>query len=180
MVGGYGVERHDPDRFALYVLDTAPAALSSAFSKNCAKSGASSILPIRTIRAFTRRVSSPFTQGQARSTLTPSSRSFTNSAVKSREGIGGEAAASQRADGNLMLSLESTANRMSRIGKAELFEEELLTPDELMARIDAVTHEDTMRVAARVLNGTPCHSPPSDASERLERPGMVRSHRIRD
>ncbi|MCL6588380.1 MAG: insulinase family protein [Firmicutes bacterium] len=51
--------------------------------------------------------------------------------------------------GNLLLSLESTCNRMSRIAKTELFGDQLLTPEESVARIDAVNKESILRVAAK-------------------------------
>lgn len=53
--------------------------------------------------------------------------------------------------GSLMLGLESTGNRMSRLGKSELFLEKILSPDEITARIDAVTVEDIAAMAAAVL-----------------------------
>ncbi len=49
--------------------------------------------------------------------------------------------------GNLLLSLESTCNRMSRIAKTELFNDQLLTPEESVAKIDTVTREAILRVA---------------------------------
>ena len=52
--------------------------------------------------------------------------------------------------GGLVLGLEDTASRMSRLGKAELVHDELLSIDEVMARIDAVTLEDVRAVAAEV------------------------------
>lgn len=53
--------------------------------------------------------------------------------------------------GSLMLSLEDSANRMSRIGRSELLRGEVITIDELAARMDAVTVEDVARVAADLL-----------------------------
>ncbi len=47
-----------------------------------------------------------------------------------------------------MLGLEDTASRMSRIGKAELVEDELLGVETLIERIDAVTHDDVTTLAA--------------------------------
>ena len=44
--------------------------------------------------------------------------------------------------GGLVLGLEDSGSRMSRIGKAELVHDELLGIDEVMARIDAVTLDD--------------------------------------
>jgi predicted Zn-dependent peptidase len=52
--------------------------------------------------------------------------------------------------GNLVLGLEDTSSRMSRIGKAELVYDELLGIDEVIARIDAVTLDDISEVAAEV------------------------------
>ncbi len=54
--------------------------------------------------------------------------------------------------GNLLLSLENSCNRMSRMAKTILFEERLLTPDEVVERIDQVTQEDIMRVSGEIFN----------------------------
>ncbi|HEY3926655.1 MAG TPA: pitrilysin family protein [Acidothermaceae bacterium] len=54
--------------------------------------------------------------------------------------------------GALVLGLEDTGSRMSRLGKAELVYGELLTVDELLARIDAVTLDQVRDVAATVLS----------------------------
>ena len=52
--------------------------------------------------------------------------------------------------GGLVLGLEDSASRMSRLGKAELVYDELLTIDEVMARIDAVTLEEVREIAAEL------------------------------
>ena len=52
--------------------------------------------------------------------------------------------------GGLVLGLEDSASRMSRIGKAELVHDELLSIDEVMERIDAVTLDDVRSVAAEI------------------------------
>jgi predicted Zn-dependent peptidase len=49
--------------------------------------------------------------------------------------------------GRMVLSSESTAARMSRIGKAVQFGIPLLTLDEMLARVDAVTAEDVAELA---------------------------------
>lgn len=54
--------------------------------------------------------------------------------------------------GSLVLGLEDTGDRMSRLGKAELVHGELLTIEQLLARIDAVTPDDVRAVAADVLS----------------------------
>ncbi len=58
--------------------------------------------------------------------------------------------------GGLVLGLEDMGSRMSRIGKGELSYGEVLTVDELLARIDAVTPEDCRAVAADVLRRPQC------------------------
>ena len=52
--------------------------------------------------------------------------------------------------GGLVLGLEDSASRMSRLGRAELVHDELLDIDEVLARIDAVTLEQVRAVAAEV------------------------------
>jgi predicted Zn-dependent peptidase len=53
--------------------------------------------------------------------------------------------------GSLVLGLEDTGAQMSRIGKAALVHGEVLTVDELVRRIDAVTPDDVRAVADLVL-----------------------------
>ena len=52
--------------------------------------------------------------------------------------------------GSLVLSLEETPSRMSRLGKSEVANGEILTIDEILDRIDSVTAEDAQRVAADI------------------------------
>jgi len=52
--------------------------------------------------------------------------------------------------GGLVLGLEDSGSRMSRLGKAELVYDELIPLDEVIARIDAVTGDD-VRTIARTL-----------------------------
>jgi predicted Zn-dependent peptidase len=54
--------------------------------------------------------------------------------------------------GSLVLSLEDPGSRMSRIGKSEIAHGEILTVDQSLRRIEAVTYDDAMRVASRVLS----------------------------
>ncbi|MCU0265704.1 MAG: insulinase family protein [Actinomycetia bacterium] len=53
--------------------------------------------------------------------------------------------------GSLVLGLEDTGSRMTRIGKGELLFDELLSVDQVLARIAAVTLDDVRAVAAQVL-----------------------------
>ena len=53
--------------------------------------------------------------------------------------------------GSIVLGLEDPSSRMSRLGKAELVYPRLEPVDEILAAIDAVTHDDVREVAASVL-----------------------------
>jgi predicted Zn-dependent peptidase len=70
-------------------------------------------------------------------------------------GIGAEELARGKGQlrGGLVLGLEDSGSRMSRLGKAELVHDELLSIDEVMARIDAVTLDEIREVAADVFGG---------------------------
>ena len=65
------------------------------------------------------------------------------------EGITDEelARAKEHVKGRMVLSSESTAARMGRIGKAVLFDTPLLTLDELLEKVDAVTGEGVAELA---------------------------------
>jgi predicted Zn-dependent peptidase len=54
--------------------------------------------------------------------------------------------------GSLVLSLEDPGGRMSRLGKSEISHGEILTVNQILQRIDAVTVDDARRVAKRVLS----------------------------
>jgi len=53
--------------------------------------------------------------------------------------------------GSIVLGLEDPSSRMSRLGKSELVYPRLEPVDEIIARIDAVTHDDIRAVATDVL-----------------------------
>jgi predicted Zn-dependent peptidase len=55
--------------------------------------------------------------------------------------------------GGLVLGLEDTGSRMSRLGKAELVYGELMTVEEILAAIDEVTLDDVHEVAMAMFSG---------------------------
>src|SRR4051812_23725664 len=58
--------------------------------------------------------------------------------------------------GSIVLGLEDSGSRMTRIGKAELCYGDILGVDELLARVDAVTPRDVASVAAELLAQPRC------------------------
>ena len=49
--------------------------------------------------------------------------------------------------GGLVLSLEDTGSRMTRLGEVELFQERLLSLDEVLTRLDKVDLDDVHELA---------------------------------
>lgn len=60
--------------------------------------------------------------------------------------------AKEQLKGNLLLSLENSCNRMSRIAKNELFRDRLLSPDQIVEQIEMVTSEDLLRIAQNLFS----------------------------
>jgi predicted Zn-dependent peptidase len=54
--------------------------------------------------------------------------------------------------GGLVLGLEDSASRMTRLGKSELVDDELLSIDEVLSRIDGVTLDDVRTLAAELFS----------------------------
>ena len=61
------------------------------------------------------------------------------------------ARAKENLKGRMLLSLESTSNRMSRLGKSLITGSELLSLEELVERVDAVTADEVAEVAGDLL-----------------------------
>ena len=59
--------------------------------------------------------------------------------------------AKENLKGRMLLSMESTSNRMSRLGKSLITDTELLSLDEIVERIEAVTGDDVASVAGDLL-----------------------------
>ncbi len=57
--------------------------------------------------------------------------------------------------GSIVLALEDSGSRMSRIGKADLLHGEVVGLDEAVARVDAVTRDDVHELASLLLTADP-------------------------
>jgi predicted Zn-dependent peptidase len=60
--------------------------------------------------------------------------------------------AREQLKGNLVLGLEDVTTRMSRLGRAVIYGSEILSAEQLIDRVDAVSVDDTRRVAAEMFN----------------------------
>jgi predicted Zn-dependent peptidase len=149
--GGAGIDRADERRYALSILD---AVFGGSTSSRLFRE-------IREKRGLAYAVGS-YTQQYVDSGLIGLYVGTREDNVEEACGIIGRELGSIHADGvtedelarakehvkgRVVLSAESTAARMARIGKAVLFDTPLLTLDELLERIDAVTREDVAELA---------------------------------
>ncbi len=68
------------------------------------------------------------------------------------EGVKGDELdrAKEHVKGRMVLGMESTAARMSRISRAMLFDLEMLSLDEMISRVDAVSEEDVAELATEL------------------------------
>jgi predicted Zn-dependent peptidase len=155
-LGTNGVSRHDPDRFALGVVNNA---LGGGMSSRLFQE-------IREQRGLAYSVYSYHTM-YAEAGLFCAYAGTTPKRAQEvvdlmREQIADVAANGltpaefERAKGHmkgaLVLSQEDPGGRMSRLGKSEISHGEILTLGQMLRRIDAVTLGDARRVAERVLS----------------------------
>ena len=145
-LGGSGVSRHDDRRFALRVLDAVIGGTSSSrlFQEVREKRGlAYSVYSFSTQYADTGQVGVYLGTGPDQ--LAEAMRVLAAELDRMREHPASDeelARAKENAKGRLVLSLESTSTRMNRLGASILTDVPLLSVDELIDRIDAVTLED--------------------------------------
>jgi predicted Zn-dependent peptidase len=155
-LGTNGLARSDPDRFAFMIMNTA---LGGGMSSRLFQK-------IREERGLAYSVYSYHSQYTeagiftAYAGTTPARAHLVVELLR-REmqdvGAGGLTEAEfERAKGHvkgsLVLSLEDPGGRMSRLGKSEIAHGEILTVDQTLRRIEAVTLDDARRVAERVLS----------------------------
>ncbi len=156
-LGGLGISRHDERRFALRVLEGVLGGTSSSrlFQEVREKRGlAYSIFSFANLHAHTGEVglyvgTRPDNLREAIATIATELERFVAEPVsepeltRSRENVKGRVA----------LSLESTAARMNRLGSSLLGDLPILSIDEIVAQIDAVTAEDLHQLAAEMFAG---------------------------
>ena len=156
VVGTNGLSRSDPDRFAFGVVNGAIGGGMSSrlFQEIREKRGlAYSVFSYHTMFAETGLFAcyAGTTPSRAEEVL-----ALVNDELHQVAERGLETEEFDRAKGHLkgslVLSLEDTSGRMSRLGRSEIGHGEILTVDELLERIDRVTLEDCSLVARRVLS----------------------------
>lgn len=156
VLGMRAFSRHDPDRFALTALNTALGGGMSSrlFEEVREKRGlAYSVYSYRIAFDDTGALAVYAGTGPGRVDEVLDvidaelDRLVNEGGVSARE----LDAAKGHLKGSMALSLESSTSRMNRIGSSELTMREILSLDELVQRVDAVTPEAVERVVDRVV-----------------------------
>jgi len=151
-LGGPGPRRADPDRYAVFVVDTM---LGGSWSSRLFQE-------VREKRGLAYSVYS-YTSLFADAGLTAIYVGSREEAMEEALGVilevlhdFGEdiaeeaiARAKNHLKGQLVISMESPGSRMQSLGRAVLMEQPILTVDEVLERIDAVTHDDVMAAVRR-------------------------------
>ena len=154
-LGGPGIARDDERRYALRVLDTILGGTSSSrlFQEVREKRGlAYSVYSFQSLFAGTGQIG--LYLGTRPDNLGAALRVVGDELGRVRE----DPATAEELDrakenvkGRIVLGLESTAARMNRLGSSLLAGLPLFTVDEIIERIDAVTHEDLVELASELL-----------------------------
>ena len=150
-LGGPGIGRGDDRRFALTILDTVFGGSTSSrlFREVREKRGLA-----YAVGSYTQQ----FVDGGLVGLYVGTREDNVEEACEvigseltslSAEGISDDelTRAKESVKGRMVLSSESTAARMARIGKSVLFDTDVLTLDEMIAKIDAVTADEVATLA---------------------------------
>ena len=149
--GGLGLSRHSERRFALSILDgiLGGSASSRLFQEVRDKRGlAYSVYSFNSMYSDTGLVGVYFgCRGDSVAEVTDIVAGQLRSIIA--DGVGDEelTRAKESAKGRVVLGMETTHNRMSRLGKLTVTGSEILSLDEIIERIDAVTAADVQDLA---------------------------------
>ena len=149
-LGGVGVSRHDDRRFALRVLDTIFGGTSSSrlFQEVRERRGlAYAVYSFTSAYQDTGQIGL-YVGTRAENLVSAMSVVGTELARSIKDPATPEelARAKENVKGRVVLALESTGARMNRLGAEILSGTPLMPIDELVARIDAVSHEDLVEL----------------------------------
>ena len=154
-LGGPGLARHDERRFALRILDNILGATSSSrlFQEVRESRGlAYNVFSFNSLFATTGQIG--LYLGTRPDNVAPALQVVADELERlRRDGFTADELerSKQNVKGRMVLSLESTAARMNRLGAATLNGLPLLTVDEAVARVDAVTLDDLAELTAELL-----------------------------
>jgi predicted Zn-dependent peptidase len=155
-LGGPGIPRDDDRRYALRVLDTLFGGTSSSrlFQEVREKRGLA-----YSVYSFTGQFSDTGQVGLYVGTRSDNLAPALEIVARELERLQREPGtadellrAKENLKGRVVLSLESTGSRMNRLGSAVLSDMPLLSVDEIVARIDAVSLDDLAEMASELFD----------------------------
>lgn len=156
IVGAPGLSRLDPDRYTLEVLE---GIVGSGMSSRLFQELREERGLVYTTYSFHSLYRDHGLWGAYAATGKQQAQTVIDAMVEQFNRMGSEpvteaelSRAKQQLKGSLLIGLESTSNRMSRIAKDELFMLDSTTPEEEIALIEAVTIEDIQRLSQRLLS----------------------------
>jgi predicted Zn-dependent peptidase len=157
-LGGRGMAREDERRFALRVLDTilGGGASSRLFQEVRERRGlAYSVFSFSNLYAHAGEVglyvgTRPENLTEAVAVLAAELERFAREPADAQE----LERSRENAKGRMVLAMESTAARMNRLGSSVLCDLPILSVEEVIARIDAVTMDDLRELAAELFRGS--------------------------
>jgi predicted Zn-dependent peptidase len=153
-LGGQGISRHDERRFALRVLEGVLGGTSSSrlFQEVREKRGlAYSVFSFSNLHARTGEVglyvgTRPDNLGEAIATIATELGRFVEEPISEEE----LTRSRENVKGRVVLSLESTAARMNRLGSSVLSDLPILSVDEIVEKIDAVQADELHELATEL------------------------------
>jgi predicted Zn-dependent peptidase len=156
-LGGRGMAREDERRFGLRVLDNilGGGASSRLFQEVRERRGlAYSVFSFSNLYAHTGEVglyvgTRPENLTEAVAVLAAELERFVREPADAQE----LERSRENAKGRMVLAMESTAARMNRLGSSVLCDLPILSVEEVIARIDAVTMDDLRELAAELFRG---------------------------
>jgi predicted Zn-dependent peptidase len=156
IVGSYGVSRHDPRRFAVGVLS---AALGGGMSSRLFQRIREQRGLAYSVYSFSSGYSDAGHFGVYAGCQPGKAEEVLGLMIGELDAAAAGALSAEEIDrgkgqmrGGIVLGLEDSGSRMTRIGKSELSYGEILGLDELLELVDAVTPADVAEVAAELLN----------------------------
>jgi len=156
VLGTNGIPRSDPDRFAFWVVNTALGGGMSSrlFQEIREKRGLA-----YTAYSYHAQYTEAGMFGAYAGTTPSKAKEVVSLMRRELEDVRDGGLSSEEFErakghvrGSTVLSLEDPGGRMSRLGKSEIAQGEILTVDETLGRIKAVTLDDARRVAEQVLS----------------------------
>ncbi len=151
-LGGPAPRRSDPDRYAVFVVDTMLGGSWSSllFQEVREKRGlAYSVYSYTSLFADAGLTAIYF--GSREEAVEEAMTVILDVLQDFREGVSDDAItrAKNHLKGQLVLSMESPGSRMQALGRAVLMEQPVLSVDEVLARLDAVTRDDVTAAVER-------------------------------